>query len=143
MLADIKRIVTFDKQKRKKNDMKAITFTDSVTDCDCCGKSDLKGTYLVIDDSNEYYYGSTCVKRNLKISASELTIQLNKSLKERKENAYNEFINSELNINYNEALKFDYEFGDEYYYQVIKPISNLVNKLKKDICIKYNLKFLI
>ena len=119
--------------------MEAVTFTDSVTTCDCCGRSELKGTYLVVDESNEYYYGSTCVKRNLKITASELTIQLNKSLKERKQNAYNEFTYSELNTKYDEARKVNYEYGDDYYYNVIKPISTLVNNLRKEILEKYNL----
>jgi len=119
--------------------MKTVTFTDSVTTCDCCGRSELKGTYLVVDESNEYYYGSTCVKRNLKITTSELTIQLNQSLKERKQNAYNEFTYSELNTKYDEARKVNYEYGDDYYYNVIQPISTLVNNLRKEILEKYNL----
>lgn len=119
--------------------MKAITFTDSVNTCDCCGKTNLKGTYLVANDVNEYYYGSTCVKRNLKISQSDLTIQLNKSTKEIKEKAYNEFTFSSLNEEYKKALNFNYEFGDDFYLNTIKPLSNSLNNFKKEILKKYNL----
>ena len=120
--------------------MKTILFTDSVNTCDCCGKTDLKGTYLVADESNEYYYGSTCVKRNLNITQSDLTKQLNKSIKERKENAYNEFTSSTLNNEYNKALNFNYEFGDDYYLNTIKPLSNKIRIFKKEILVKYNIK---
>ena len=119
--------------------MKAITFTDSVNTCDCCGKTNLKGTYLVTDDVNEYYFGSTCVKRNLKINQSDLTIQLNKSTKERKEKAYNEFTFSTLNEEYKKALNFNYGFGDDFYLNTIKPLSNSLINLKKEILTKYNL----
>ena len=39
---------------------KVIGFTDSVNECDCCGKSGLKGTFCVSIDGQEFYYGSTC-----------------------------------------------------------------------------------
>lgn len=48
---------------------KILGFTESNNTCDCCGKSDLKGTYAVSSDENDtLYYGSTCVKRNLGIA---------------------------------------------------------------------------
>lgn len=50
---------------------KIIGFTDKVTDCDCCGKSDLKGTYCVSIDGNEFYYGSTCAANKTGISPKE------------------------------------------------------------------------
>ena len=37
-----------------------IGFTDSVTECECCGKTDLKGTYCLEIDGVELYYGSVC-----------------------------------------------------------------------------------
>ena len=42
------------------NSKKIIAFTDSVNECDCCGKSGLKGTFCVQINGNEFYYGSTC-----------------------------------------------------------------------------------
>ena len=124
--------------------MKAKFFTDSVTECDCCGRTELKGTYLVVSDyGDEYYYGSTCVKRNLHISSSELTKQINSDKKQREQDARNEYQNSEIHISYNNALNKNYEFGDSYYVNTIKPLSKLDLQLKEEIKIKYNLKCLL
>lgn len=121
--------------------MKAIIFTDSVDTCDCCNKTGLKGTYLVSDElGNEYYYGSTCVKRNLSISQSELNNQINENLKIRKANAFDEYVNSQTYIDYINATKKDYEFLDEFYNNVVKPLSNKVRVLRAEIMKKYNLK---
>lgn len=43
--------------------MKKIAFTDSVTTCECCGRTELKGTYCVLVDDNEYYLGSSCAQK--------------------------------------------------------------------------------
>lgn len=44
---------------------KIYGWTDEVTACDCCGKSDLSGTFCVeLEDGAQLHYGSTCVKRN-------------------------------------------------------------------------------
>lgn len=40
-------------------------WTDEVTACDCCGKTDLSGTFCVELESGEtVHYGSVCVLRN-------------------------------------------------------------------------------
>jgi hypothetical protein len=44
-------------------DFKIIGFTDKVNECDCCGRTQLKGTYCISIDGNEYYYGSTCATK--------------------------------------------------------------------------------
>lgn len=44
---------------------KVLGWTDEVTVCDCCGKSDLSGTFGVeLDDGVVVHYGSVCAKRN-------------------------------------------------------------------------------
>jgi len=44
--------------------LKIKTFTDTIRECDCCGKTNLKGTFLLVDEfNNEYYYGSTCATK--------------------------------------------------------------------------------
>jgi hypothetical protein len=44
---------------------KILGWTDEVTNCDCCGKIDLSGTFGVeLDDGSIVHYGSVCVKRN-------------------------------------------------------------------------------
>lgn len=37
-----------------------IGYTDSVQECECCGKTELKGTYCLEIDGVELYYGSVC-----------------------------------------------------------------------------------
>ena len=43
------------------------TITDSVTTCDCCGKTNLKNTVVLLDDetSDFVYYGSVCAQKAL------------------------------------------------------------------------------
>lgn len=58
-----------------------LALTDSVTTCDCCGRENLKNTYAVTDDmGGEFYYGTTCVKRNLGYTKEEIQRDLNKTI---------------------------------------------------------------
>jgi hypothetical protein len=54
--------------------MKTVkNFTDRVNECECCGKQDLKGTYLLVDEfNNEFYYGSTCAFKKHGANKKEL-----------------------------------------------------------------------
>lgn len=46
-------------------DHKILGWVDEITVCDCCGKSDLSGTYAVeTAEGDVLHYGSTCAKRN-------------------------------------------------------------------------------
>lgn len=45
--------------------MKVYGFDESFNTCDCCGKSNLKGTFTVeTEDGELLHYGSTCVTRH-------------------------------------------------------------------------------
>lgn len=44
-------------------EFKIIGFTDKVNECDCCGRTELKGTYCISIDGNEFYYGSSCATK--------------------------------------------------------------------------------
>ncbi len=37
-----------------------VDYTDGVNECDCCGKQDLKGTYVVTFNDEVTYLGSVC-----------------------------------------------------------------------------------
>lgn len=50
---------------------KIIGFTDSVTTCECCGKTDLKGTFCLEIDDIELYYGSTCAFKSHGLSLED------------------------------------------------------------------------
>lgn len=44
--------------------MRVLGFTDEITTCDCCGKTNLRGSFGVETDAGEtLYYGSVCVNR--------------------------------------------------------------------------------
>lgn len=44
--------------------MKVHGFSDEHTSCDCCGKSNLRGTFTVETDAGEVlHYGSVCVNK--------------------------------------------------------------------------------
>lgn len=44
--------------------MKVLGYTDEITACDCCGKSNLRGTFGVETDAGDVlHYGSVCVNK--------------------------------------------------------------------------------
>ena len=51
----------------------AIGTTDEVTTCDCCGKSDLMLTVIMLhDDGQRVNYGTTCARRNTGKTAPQI-----------------------------------------------------------------------
>jgi hypothetical protein len=48
-----------------------IGYTDSITECECCGKINLKGTYCLDIDGEEFYYGSVCAFKNHGVTYDE------------------------------------------------------------------------
>lgn len=51
-----------------------IGYTDSITECECCGKTDLKGTYCLDIDGVEVYYGSVCALKKHGVSIEDQKI---------------------------------------------------------------------
>ena len=51
-------------------------YTDSVTTCDCCGRSDLKRTVALwaAEQGEEVYFGTSCASHALKMSAKEVKV---------------------------------------------------------------------
>lgn len=48
---------------------KFLGYTEEITVCGCCGKTNLKGTYAIeIDGTGLVFYGSSCVKKTLGIT---------------------------------------------------------------------------
>lgn len=50
----------------KEKKFRVLDTTDSVNTCDCCGKTNLKSTFVIemIETGEVFYYGSVCVTRN-------------------------------------------------------------------------------
>lgn len=51
-----------------------IGYTDSIQECECCGKINLKGTYCLDIDGEEFYYGSVCAFKNHGVTLDEQKI---------------------------------------------------------------------
>lgn len=50
-----------------------LGYTEEITVCGCCGKTNLKGTYAVeIQGIGLVFYGSSCVQKSFSISAYAL-----------------------------------------------------------------------
>jgi hypothetical protein len=55
---------------------KIIGYTDSVNECDCCGRTELKGTYCIELDGVELYYGSVCAFKAHGVTEEEKEVAL-------------------------------------------------------------------
>lgn len=111
--------------------MKLLGFTEEITQCGCCGKSELKGTYAFETSSGIQYYGSTCAK---KYGYSGASIRKD-ATKAEKERYY------QIQIEYNEAVK---ELNEEYYYidiftQRAEEIRTEMRRIKSEIENKYKI----
>lgn len=58
--------------------MKALGTDDSITNCDCCGKSGLKFTVIIeMDDGEIAHYGQVCARRNTGKDQRTITSEIN------------------------------------------------------------------
>ena len=50
---------------------------DSVNTCDCCGRTNLKATVLMLNDTGaEFHFGRTCAARNAGKTSQQLTKEM-------------------------------------------------------------------
>ena len=50
-----------------------LGYTEEITVCGCCGKTNLKGTYAVeINGLGLVFYGSSCVQKTFNMTATSL-----------------------------------------------------------------------
>jgi len=68
--------------------IKIIGFTDSVNECECCGKTGLKGTFCVTIEGEERYYGSTCAHKKHGFDKKQVAAYV-KTYDDKLENAEN------------------------------------------------------
>lgn len=77
-------------------------FTNAVTVCECCGKSELKGTFVMIDENgDDFYFGSVCGARAAGITTKKLSetvkqINLNNEVEKMANNAKSEYAKHEV-----------------------------------------------
>lgn len=80
-----------------------LGFTDEVTSCDCCGKTDLKGTYCIenLQTGDIMYFGCVCAAKRMQWSKKEFTTRYKADVKEQTSAAQQEYRRSEEMSNYN------------------------------------------
>lgn len=118
-------------------------FTDERTCCDRCGKTGLKGTWNIdTTDGNNYFLGSSCIKKAYQMTQKEFTAKVSKDEQERKSKAieelrktnewmaYNEY--KESGVHYRDLGK-DFSWLKETYLNAFYLVRNNLSK-------KYNVK---
>lgn len=79
-----------------------IGYTDSIQTCECCGKTNLKGTFCLEINGIELYYGSTCALKSHGINEED---QINSLNKFKLSNKINELIDLRINSLYNKTIE--------------------------------------
>lgn len=80
-----------------------LGFTEDVTACDCCGKTDLKGTYCIenLQTGEIMYFGCVCAAKRMQWSKKEFTTKYKTEEREQTTAAQQEYRRSEEMSNYN------------------------------------------
>jgi hypothetical protein len=87
---------------------KILGFTENTTSCDCCGKSELKGTWAVEVEGNIFYLGSTCVHKK-GFTTKDKNDFLNKEKQEKRElhrKEFNDYLDSLDNSEFETEEKY-------------------------------------
>lgn len=129
-------------------------FTDSHTQCDRCGKSELKGTYHITTDAGDtFYLGSSCIKKAYQMTQKEFTKKVADDYKERERLAKLELLQHDEVIiakRQYETAKIEHghyvtffdldmrELGRDYAMRFLAPANEICKTLKA----KYNLTHL-
>lgn len=80
-----------------------LGFTEEITSCDCCGKTDLKGTYAIenLETGDIMYFGCVCAAYRMKWSKKEFIAKYKTEEREQTVAAQQEYRNSIEMNNYN------------------------------------------
>ena len=75
--------------------MKALYLDDSITTCDCCGRTNLKATVAMqLSDGGILHYGRTCAARNSGKSSQQIT----KEIRQERDAAHGRAINRLMDL---------------------------------------------
>ena len=124
----------------KSKEMKTIIgFTDSISECDCCGKKDLKGTFCIDLDGVELYYGSVCAFKNHGLTYDEQK-ELKSAFTKEQKNAklielYINPIKNEMKTRLENMFSVDYnelpDFAKKLYNQALNEYNRIINVTAK------------
>lgn len=132
----------------KELEVRLLGFTEEITECACCGKSDLKGTYALDINGDLTYFGSVCAFKLHSISYEEQkNVKKERKARMKAENKLNEmeanhngtdyslvkmlrFIESK-NLNLNDfILKYGKKIDENDYY-IAYSIGHVVKMINK------------
>ena len=146
-----------------------LGFNDDQCECDVCGKQELKGTYAMEDLSTGEIFraGSTCGAKMAGWTTKELVAKYKAGEKENIETAKKEFRQSAEYIAYSNGLDFLNKESDELQRKLyncldenerkvirgtertfesrmeyIQPLSKAQEEKRKEICTKYNVRYI-
>lgn len=133
---------------------RVLGFTEEVTDCDCCGRSDLKGTIVLenIETGSIGYFGSVCGSKIAGNTKKYIETELMLVEKQNIEKARKEYLETP------EKKAYDKHFVDREplltkaaeqnneceYNLIIKHTLNLgqlARAVRDEICKKYYIKY--
>lgn len=85
---------------------KVLGFEEAINACDCCGKTNLKGTFAVErEDGETLYFGSVCVTRHTGRDAKAVRKEAKDATQERLNRASTEFNSHPAELAYRAKLK--------------------------------------
>lgn len=89
-------------EKHTETTHRNLGFTEEVTACDCCGRTDLKGTYAIEDMQNGgiMYYGCVCAATRMNFSTKQFVSRFKAETIQQEKIARNEYRNSTETTSY-------------------------------------------
>lgn len=116
---------------------KVLGFTEDYTNCDCCGKTKLKGTYAVqYDDGEIIHFGSRCIKaRHAFNRESDIKHAISETNKEIIRNAKDKFAYMGGYDMTMELTKL--EFDTPEHTELWDRLTELQKEIKKEFCTEY------
>ncbi len=139
---DIKAIVMETAIKTKK--YKVLGFSDTQCYCDVCGKTELHGTYELLDEENQEVVraGTTCGARLMSIKNTEFIKIVDAAKKERQKVAFAEVRSSKEYIEYQNAITAMEGKGltPAQRMEILHPLHDKVVSLSRDLQLKYDVE---
>jgi hypothetical protein len=124
---------------------KVIGFEEGVNTCDCCGKSDLKGTFGIemIETGEILYYGSVCVTRNTGYAKKDINAFAKADFKERVSAAQTEYRthSTKADLHFKREQARAAGLGGIKFKDFCVAESNADDAVKKTLAAKYNVGF--
>lgn len=126
--------------------MKALYLDDTVTTCDCCGRTGLKATVAMkLDDGGILYYGRTCAARNSGKDQRKIKEEIEISRKDRRAAACAEFHVNPTTLAWRAKMKLlESKFGrlaSEEWRERMKPESTNVEIARAEIASKHKVHY--